>query len=332
MPLPFPLLSAPLAVGAKTVKNRIVVPPMADFGATGPDGMVTDRHLRHYGAFAAGGAGLIVIEACAVSEMREPRHTLGLFSDACLPGMARLAEAARANRAIALVQLVNTGLEAMTETSIADIGWDAFLRYKADFVAAARLCRKAGFDGVTLHAAHGFYLNQVVETSARRDEYGGCFENRVRLVCELIAEIKAECGDDFIVSVRFGNRSMPELLQEAEAFEAAGADMLDVSSGMSDYLDVPGDFPFDGTVYAASRVGKVAGIPVIAVGNIATGGQAERILSNGLADLVAVGRGHLCDPAWADKTLSGSRPTPCRDCRMCLWYLDGQRCPSRIEG
>lgn len=324
----FTNLFQPLAINGKTVENRVAVPPMAYFGATGEDCMVNDRHVNHYGAFAHGGAGMVVIEACSVTKMREPRNIISLFSDESIPGMSRLAKAATANQAMALVQLINLGIGVMPEASIAQISRDAFLQYKADFISAALRCMKAGFEGVQLHAAHGFYLNQVVETSTRTDEYGGCFENRVRLVQELIGEIKALCGSAFIVSVRFGSRDMNELQEAAKVFETAGADILDISTGMADYHGIPKDFPYDGKIYAASQVAKNSGVPVVCVGHITSGRQAEQILADGHADMVAVGRGHLCDPAWADKTFSGAVPNPCRNCRMCLWFVDGRKYPA----
>ena len=154
-------------------------------------------------------------------------------------------------------------------------------------------------------------LDEVIETSEWMDEYGGSFENRVRLLTELIAEIRERCGKDFIVAVRFGNPSYEELLKTADAVQAAGGDLLDVSSGMGRYLDVPSGFPYDGKVYAASLVKAHASLPVICVGSIFTGDEGEAILKEGLADMIAVGRGSLADPACARKTLAGESPNPC---------------------
>ena len=85
------LLGSPVSAAGKVIKNRIVVPPMADFGMTGPDGMVNERHIARYGSYADGGAGLVIIEACAVSRMKEPRNTIGIFDDRCIPGLSCLA-------------------------------------------------------------------------------------------------------------------------------------------------------------------------------------------------------------------------------------------------
>ena len=323
-------LSAAITINKTIIKNRIVVPPMADFGATNPDGLVDARHLRHYSEFAEGGAGLIIIEACTVCRVHENRNTIGLYDDVCIPGMHQLALAATKNGAVAIVQLLNAGLDYLAYHSIAEIPTEMFQQYKKEFVVAAHRCKKAGFHGVELHAAHGFYLDQIVETSQRTDGYGGAFECRVRILDELIREIKQQCGADFIVSVRFGNRSLDELVLTAKTIESAGGDLLDVSTGLG-YYSRPLDFKYDAKVFAASLVKKNTSIPVICVGNITESDTAEDILQEGYADLIAVGRGHLCDPSWANKALKGKEPDKCFRCRQCKWYEDGEKCPAVIK-
>ncbi len=320
-------LSAPIRVCQKEIKNRIVVPAMADFGMTGPDGLVNQRHIERYGAYARGGAGLIIIEACAVTKFPETRGTIGLYSDECLPGLEKLARAATENNAVSLVQIMDTGLSVMPENSIEEISREKFRQYRGDFVSAALRCKKAGFDGVELHAAHGMYLDQVIETSRRGDGYGGSFTDRLRLLTELIEEIKAVCGHEFIVSVRFGSSDLGELVKIAKAIEMAGGDILDVSTGMFSYGGIPADFPYDGKLYAASLVKRNSRLPVIGVGKIQTGIQAEEILDQGIADMAAVGRGHLCNPDWASRIFSGEKLELCRECRTCMWYIDGRKCP-----
>lgn len=324
------LLNKPLIICGKEIKNRVVVPAMSDFGTVAPDGFIRQSHIDRYGAYAKGGAGLIIIEACSVVQMPENRDTVVLEHDGCIPGMKRLADVIHQYQAISLVQIMLTGLSTMQENRIAEISREDFLRYRAAFISAAVRCQKAGFDGVELHAAHGMYLNQVIEAGDRSDEYGGRFENRIRLLSELIQEIKKCCGSQFIVAVRFGNADIKELLHTAQAIEQSGGDLLDVSTGMGRYT-APADFPFDSKIYAASLVKKEARIPVIGVGNIATGQQAEKILAASYSDLIAVGRGHLCDPVWAQKVFSGKDPIPCRHCTHCLWYVDGRKCPARLE-
>jgi|GEM_PF-6380011 NADPH2 dehydrogenase len=322
------LLGRPLNIGGMEIRNRIVVPAMSDFGAETEDGLVHSCHIERYEAFARGGAGLVVTEACSAVRMREKRDTIVLESDGCIPGLRNLAGAVHRHGAAVLVQIMLTGLAVMREKSIAEISRDDFLRCKAAFVSAAVRCRKAGLNGIELHAAHGMYLDEVIETSARDDEYGGSFENRVRLLTELIREIRDACGRDFVIAVRFGNPDYGELLKTAAAIEGAGGDLLDVSTGTGPYRNVPDGFPFDAKIYAASLVKKQAHLPVICVGGIFTGSQGEAVLQSGYADLTAVGRGHLADPAWAGKTLAGQVPDPCLRCRVCLWYIDGKMCPA----
>lgn len=323
----FPHLSSPIKVCGREIKNRIVLPAMADFGMTERDGLVNERHIKRYGAYAKGGTGLIIIEACAVTRANETRGIIKLYDDDNLLGLEKLSKASKVNGATSLVQLyINP--QVLWEEGTAGLSREKFMQYKTQYISASIRCQKAGFDGVELHAAHGMYLNQIIETSQRRDEYGGNLENRVRLLIELIQEIKAVCGTGFIVAVRFGNPRLDELLQTAKFIELAGGDLLDVSTGTRGYSSVPDNFYLDSKIYAASLVKQQAHIPVIGVGNIATGQQAEDVLSAGYSDMVAVGRGHLCDPDWARKALVGEQPTLCKHCRECLWYTDGQKCPS----
>lgn len=323
----FNKLSQPIIINGKQIKNRIVVPPMADFGLTKEDGRVNERHLEHYGAFAKGGAGLVIVEGSVVTKMKDVRNSIGLYDDSCIEGLSILASVIK-EEAAALIQIMHNGLLVMNEKTIADISRAKFLQYKKDFVDAAVRCKKAGFDGVELHAAHGYYLNQIVETSTRTDEYGGCFENRIRILVDLIHEIKEVCGQDFIVAVRFGNNDEEEIVKEAKVLEAAGADLLDVSAGMGKYQKV--DDQLDTRIRLASEIKEVVTVPVICVGGIMTGEMAEECLQNEYADLVAVGRGHLADPAWAWKVLSDEKPEKCVQCKKCLWFIDGRKCPVRL--
>lgn len=260
--------------------------------------------------------------------MHENRDTIFLEDDACITGMKCISDAIHNYPTVTLVQIMLTGLATMPENSIAEISRNNFMKYKEAFIQAAIRCQKAGFDGVELHAAHGMYLDEVIETSTRNDEYGGSFENRSRLLTELIAAIKENCGCDFIVAVRFGNPNYDELIKTAQVIEKAGADLLDISSGMNQYQK-PIEFKYDSKVYAASLVKAQSQIPVICVGNIFNGNDAENILKENLADMVAVGRGSLADPFWAKKVLSNVEPNYCRQCKRCMWWIDGNLCPAR---
>lgn len=322
----FEYLTKPIIIGNYIVKNRVVVPPMANFVLRKGNGKIKPEHLDFYEKYAVGGAGLIIIEACSVIKTTD---ILSVYDDECIYGMSQLAKCLSKKGAVVIVQLIHEGLSILKETEISQISKNRFLEYKKMFIDAAVRCKKAGFAGIELHAAHGFYLNQILERNSRTDEYGGTFENRVRIVQELIAEIKKTCGKDFIVSVRFGNQNLSELKETAIAIEKSGADLLNISTGCGEYQNIPLKFPFDNKIYASSLVKNYVHIPVVCVGNITNGAQAETILKNNYADMVAVGRGHLCDPSWTNKVISGEQPITCKNCRICMWYIDGKKCPAK---
>lgn len=315
-------------INNKVVKNRIVLPPMADFGMTKSDGLVNQRHLDHYQRIAKATTGTIIIEACAVTKLNEPRNTINIDNDSCINGLSKLAKAIHQYESLALVQIMNTGLKAMKENSLTDISINQLLKYKNDFIQAAKRCQKAGFDGVEIHGAHGMFINEIIETSQRNDQYGGSFENRIRFLIEIIKEIKQECTQDFIVGVRLGNSNLNELVLSSQACQNAGADFLDISTGLNDYYHKPDNFPFDDKIYAASTVKQAVTIPVIGVGNISEGMEAEEILMANMVDLVAVGRGQLCDPLWSQKVKNDLEVNKCLNCKRCLWYRDGRKCPA----
>lgn len=231
----YPRLSAPLRICGQEIKNRVVVPAMSDFGTVALDGLVQQSHVDRYEAYARGGAGLVITKACSVVRMHENRDSLVLEDDACIAGMRRISCAIHKYGTVALAQIMLTGLATMPEDSIAAISREDFQRYKKAFVNAALRCQKAGFDGVELHAAHGMYLGEISETSTRKDGYEGELLGRLRLVTELLQEIRALCGRDFVLAVRFGNADYEELVQMAVAFEKAGAHLLDVSFGTRQY-------------------------------------------------------------------------------------------------
>ncbi|MED4226478.1 NADH:flavin oxidoreductase [Neobacillus cucumis] len=197
------------------------------------------------------------------------------------------------------------------------------------FIAAAYRCKIAGIDGVELHGAHGYLINQFLSpnTNLRTDEYGGSFENRIRFLAEIIKGIKKQCGQDFPVTVRLsvdefeeGGTDVPLSCEISRYLEKMGVDGLHASAGNYNTMETVIESPLfeEGwRVYLAEELKKEVSIPVITVGNIRDPQFVETILAEGKADFVAIGRGHIADPDWVRKVAEG-RENEIRMCISCL--------------
>ena len=158
-------INSPFVIGSHTVKNRIVVPPMADIALSIPKGYIHESLRQRYASYAQGGAGLITVEGSNVTCMPDVRDAIALWDDTYIPGLHTLAQTIQQHGVLGLIQMMNIGLKMMKENTIAAIPEASFMAYQRDFVQGAIRCWKAGFDGIELHAAHGYFLNQIVETS-----------------------------------------------------------------------------------------------------------------------------------------------------------------------
>lgn len=316
----------PININGLELKNRIVMPPMATNMAT-PEGRVTDRHIRHYTARAEGGVGLIILEHTYVTvEGKLARNQTGLYADILIPDLKRLVNAIHAAGAKVIIQLTHAGARTTSETTGSrPLGPSAvklpdgietpkalttpdIKAIVSTFVEASRRAIEAGCDGVELHGAHGFLLNQFVSpyTNHRNDEYGGSPENRLRFVEEIISGVKGTLGGKPLF-YRFGADDMIEggMSQEAgkkvaQLLEQTGIDVLDISGG----LGVGNSFGFTEQgffVPLAEGIKKVVNIPVIGVGNITEPEFADRIVREERVDLVAIGRKLLADPDFPRK-------------------------------
>jgi len=161
----------------------------------------------------------------------------------------------------------------------------------------------------------------------------GSFENRMRFALETIEMIKEEVGKDFIIGYRMGGNE-PNLEDGkiiAKTLEAKGVDLLHVSAGIQGETipETPKDFPYNWIVYMGTEIKNEVKIPVIVVNGIKTPSQGAYLVENDLADFVAIGRGHLVDPNWANKAELNKEPSPCLKCPKCLWFKDGRNCPGR---
>ncbi len=335
-PKPMPPMLTPFRVRGTVLKNRIVVSPMAQYSAQ--DGVAGDYHLMHLGARAMGGAGLVCAEMTCVSAdaritpgcpgMYEPRHT---------EAWRRIVNFVHANSdAKIAIQLGHAGAKGSTRRAwdgadlpldggnwplvsaspqqylagVSQVAREASLddlrRIRDDFVRATRMAADAGFDWLELHCAHGYLLSSFISplTNHRTDEYGGSLENRCRFPLEVFAAIRAVWPEDLPISVRVSAHDWVEggivpgdAVQVARLFKEAGADMIDCSSGQVSKLEKP----VYGRMFQApfsDRIRNEAQIPTIAVGAIYEADHANSIIASGRADLCAVARPHLINPAW----------------------------------
>jgi len=325
-------LLTPLSFAGLTVRNRIAMPPMWSGKAT-PDGFVTDAIVEYHRLRAAAGCGLVVVEHAFVHP--QGRHSgtqLGVHGDACVPGLTRLASAIRAEGAVACLQISHAGSRTSSKVTggLRPLGPSA-IRHRREphgevpgaatpeqiagvasaFADAAGRAQQAGFQAVELHAAHGFLLSQFLSplTNLRNDEFGGDEGRRGRATLDVLAAVRDLAGASFPVMVRLGAHDeypggleLEAACRMAQRLATAGAALIDVSGGLAG-SDDPGRGPGYFVPYAAA-IKKVVSVPVMVAGGIAQPAYADRIIRDGHADIVAVGRAMLDDPEWARKAIA----------------------------
>ncbi|MET7453078.1 NADH:flavin oxidoreductase/NADH oxidase [Streptomyces sp. NPDC005574] len=325
-----------------TVPNRVWMPPMCQYSAApqGPEtGAPTDWHFAHYAARAAGGTGLIVVEATAVSpEGRISPYDLGIWNDTQVEAFRRITRFLAGQGTVPAVQLAHSGRKASTDRPWkggAPVGADAhgwqpvapspvafderhpvpdeltvaqIQDVVGQFADAARRALAAGFEIAEIHGAHGYLINEFLSphSNHRTDGYGGSFAHRARFALEVVDAVREVWPDEkplfFRVSatdwLADGGWTADDTVRLAHELHAHGVDLLDVStggnaSGVRIPLGPGYQVPF------AARVKAESPMPVAAVGLITDPEQAEKILSNGEADAVLLGRELLRNPSWA---------------------------------
>jgi anthraniloyl-CoA monooxygenase len=337
LPAPPPMFT-PYTVRGTTLKNRVVVSPMAQYSAV--DGVAGDYHLVHLGARAMGGAGMVVAEMTCVSpEGRITPGCPGIYTDEQKAGWKRIADWVHANSdAKFALQIGHAGAKASTcvpwdgkgiDQPLENGNWPlmaassyqyldgisqtsrAMTRADMDmvrdqFVAAAQAAAEVGVDWLELHCAHGYLLSSFISplTNTRTDEYGDSLENRLRYPLEVFVAVRAAWPADKPMSVRIsasdwvdGGVTPADAVDIAKAFKACGADMIDCSSGQVSKKEKPVYGRMFQTPFA-DRIRQEAGIPTIAVGAISEADHVNSIIAAGRADLCAVARPHLANPAW----------------------------------
>jgi 2,4-dienoyl-CoA reductase-like NADH-dependent reductase (Old Yellow Enzyme family) len=331
-----PHLFDPLPVGKVTLPNRIAVSPMCQYSSR--DGYASDWHLVHLGSRAVGGAGLVMTEATAVvAEGRISPHDLGIWSDNHVEALARIVHFIHDQGSVAGIQLAHAGRKGSTyrpwegRGTVPEIegGWSPVVAPSAlafgegyatpealslegiravveAFRAAARRACAAGFAVVEIHAAHGYLLHQFLSplSNHRIDQYGGSFENRTRLLCEVVSAVRSVLPEACSLFVRISATDWkaegwdPDQSTElVNQLRPLGVDLVDCSSGgILPQAEIPMGAGYQ--VSFAELIRSETGVMTAAVGMISEPAQADRIIRNHQADLILMAREFLREPYW----------------------------------
>jgi anthraniloyl-CoA monooxygenase len=333
---PIPPMFTPFTLRGMTLVNRVVVSPMCTYSAT--DGLPDDFHFQHYTARGLGGAALVMTEmTCISADARISPGCAGIWNDAQAHAWKRIVSFVHANsKAKMAMQIGHAGRKGSTKLAwdgidqpLPEGNWPLIApsalpyvagasqvpremtrldmdRVKADFVAATLRAESAGFDMVEFHAAHGYLLSSFISplTNQRSDEYGGSLENRCRYPLEVFNAMRAVWPADKPMSVRIsahdwvpGGTTPDDAAEISRLFKAAGADIIHVSSGQVS----KDEKPVYGRMFQVPFSDKIRNelqVPTITVGNIFEADHVNTIIAAGRADLCALARPHLADPAW----------------------------------
>ncbi|MEO5977296.1 MAG: NADH:flavin oxidoreductase/NADH oxidase [Chryseolinea sp.] len=327
-------LFSPLTIRNATFKNRIVVSSMCMYSST--DGFANDWHLVHLGSRAVGGAALIIQEATAVSaEGRISPGDLGIWKDEHVGKLQQIVSFIHDQNALAGIQLAHAGRKASCKVSweggaqipsIAPGGWTSVApsdipfakgteapvaldeagieKIRCDFRLATKRAARVGYDVIEIHAAHGYLLHEFYSplSNKRSDRYGGSFDNRVRLLLEVVQTVRLEWGDEKALFVRIsstewtdGGWTIEDSVKLSQLLKEFGVDLVDASSGGNVQGAIIPTAP-GYQVNFAEAIRKGTGIKTGAVGLITSAEQAEEVLSNDNADLIFLARELLRDP------------------------------------
>ena len=331
-----PHLFSPLSIRSVQLRNRITVSPMCEYSSI--DGFANDWHLVHLGAFATGGAALVITEATAVSpEGRISPADLGIWKDEHIEALERITTFIHQHGAVAGIQLAHAGRKAShaepwngsAQIPLLSGGWqtvsaselafadgeekpleldkEGIKNVIEDFKAATYRAIRAGFKVIEIHAAHGYLIHQFLSplSNVRTDEYGGAFENRIRLLLEVVDTVRIAWPTEFPIFVRIsatdwtpGGWTEDDSVNLAAVLKAKGVDLIDCSTGGNvPKAKIPVGPGYQ--VQFAESVKKQSGILTATVGMITEPQQADDIIQTEKADLVLLAREHLRDPHFA---------------------------------
>lgn len=322
----------PLSIRHLTLKNRIVMPPLATAKST-EDGLVTEAIISHYEERAKHGhIGLVITEHSFVAKAgKASAGMMSVASDDCIPGLQKLTDMFHRHETPVFCQINHAGSATSTEltgeevVSASDVPLPAGTKTTNSappralatgelegivraYAEAAGRVKVAGYDGVEIHAAHAYLLNQFYSplTNHRTDAYGGSLQNRMRLLTEVYHAVRDTVGSDYPVAVRLGacdhmegGNTLEDAVGAAVILEKEGVDLIDVTGGMCRYM-LPGHTEPGYFGEEAAAIKAAVSVPVILTGGVQTMEDAERLLGEQKADLIGVGRALLQNPAWPE--------------------------------
>ncbi len=351
------ILFSPYKIGKTTVKNRAVMTAMM-LGFSGHDGQANDRIIRFYEERARGGVGMIITEGGVVDEeYGRVRYNQMSYTLKAINSLERLALTVHKYDTRILAQLWHggnicspkvIGKQTVSASDVPAIPGNIprpltvkeIKTIIQKYAESALVCKQAGWDGVEVHAAHGYLLSQFLSPyfNHREDEYGGSFENRVRLLDEILTEVRAKVGRDFLISVRISADEMEDRQKRQHMTLEDGvklAEHLD-SLGLIDILNISNGNKFTNNANCdpyyyehgwkepiIRKVREKITVPTIATDTIKTPEEAEQMLKSGISEFAGIARGHLADPEFMRKAYEG-REKEIRKCIGCLYCREAR--------
>jgi len=340
----YPYLFSPITINTLEIKNRIAYPSLGLLYSY--DSKLNDRYTNFYEERAKGGAGIVTVGPVGIDDLGAGMIVLSIADDESIPSFAKLTKQIKAHGSRAWIQLFHAGAYAFpflidnqtpiapsavysnySKTTPREMTLEDIERVKNDFARCAVRAKEAGFDGVEIIASGGYLLTQFLSplTNKREDQYSGSFENRLRFPTEVVRLTREKLGPDFPLTVRMaGNDFVPgsntdaETPKIAKAYESAGVDAINVTGGwhVTRVPQLPMELPRAAFAFLALNIKNAVSVPVFASNRITDPDSAEKILREGCADLVNLGRVLIADPLWPQKAFEG-RADEIRPCVAC---------------
>lgn len=325
-------IQSSLQLNNLSLHNRLILPPLA-IEKAGPNGEVTQEIIEHYDKMSSGGyLSIVIVEHCYIAlQGKASKRQLSIATDDMIDGLSKIVQTIHKNGSKVIAQISHAGgftnrtiigMDTVAPSDIAAkngevnqvLDYQGIQEIVALFAKAAIRAKTAGFDGVQIHSAHGYLLNQFYSplNNKRTDEYGGDIWGRTKIHREIIDAVRKAIGNDFPLSVRLGacdyrdgGNTISDALQAAAILEEAGIDILDISGGMngSVLIERAHEQGFYSDVTEAIK--QNCSLPIILTGGITDINAANEFVKEGKADLIGVGRAMLRNSKWAEEALKG---------------------------